>query len=236
MPPTPLPHDALLAIQQLLADKQFARVETTVRALLETYPNDLNLLSYLDQALYGLQKPPEELDELKTQIVKAWTDGYRSLWESQGRPKKLSSWARAQGESEKYSQIIVNEYYIPEDSGGIIAYFKVLAYPKSDGNKQRQPLPRLFKVETSAIALELGGSRPYVLREYFVTGGGGTTSYSFSKEELRCEKIMSDAVAFLDSNWTHVATIIPMTAPIGPANVSNDGCFSSFMKHCGLNK
>jgi hypothetical protein len=172
----------------------------------------------LDQALWGLGKPQSELDELKAEIVLVWQTKHRAMWEAHGRPKKLASWARARGDSNNY-RVVVNEYYIPETMGdmtGITAYFKVLAFPKVEKNAVtgENHLPRIFKVETSAVLKELGSSKPYLLREYFFNGGGGTTNYAFSEDEMNCKNIMRDAISFLSSSESYAATTTPIHAAI----------------------
>lgn len=204
MPPSAAPQEAFFAIQHLLDQSMFAQAETLTRQLMEHFPADLNLLAQLDQAMHGLEKPQTELDQLKTVIVHTWETSHRSHWEAEGRPKKLSSWTRARGFSTNY-RVFASEYYTPEDIGGIIAYFKVLAFPKSTEGGH----PRVFKVETSAAMRELAPSRPCVLREYFFNGGGGSTEYLYSDQQLGIRKIMEDAIIFLNSNEGHVATTFP---------------------------
>lgn len=211
----PTLEEAAYFVQSLIHDERYADAEEFARAIKEKLPNEvntleLNVLSLLDQALWGLGKPQSELDALKAEIVNVWQTKFRPIWEAQGRPKKLSSWARAWGKSANY-KIVVNEYYIAESVGDISAYFKVLAFPKAAGAQQ---LPRVFKVETSAIVLELGSPKPYILREYFPAGGGGSTNYAFSEGQLNCKNILQAVIAFLDSNESHVAATIPARSPM----------------------
>lgn len=215
--------EAAYLVQTYIQQERYAEAEGMARAMKEKLPNavkqdrtntlELHILSLLDQSLWGQRKPQWELDAVKAEILDLWQTKYRPMWEAQGRPKKLSSWARGWGNATNY-KVVVNEYYIPESIGDdamhITAYYKVIARPKVDSaSSGTQQLPRIFKVETSTIALELGSPKPYILREYFMNGGGGSTRYTFSKADLNCKNVMQAAVAFLNSNETHSATMIP---------------------------
>jgi len=176
-------------ISQLLQDGQFQTAETQVRELLRRFPNDLQLMVFLAQALNGTGKE-QDSDKLVSQIQYHWEMHFKQDWISQGCPRAGSSFSLVNTGTSNY-HVIVNQYFVPQrcKDARTSAYYKVKAMPRPGTG-----LPcRLFKLENSAA-----GS---VLREYTPDGASQEIiSYTGNRLPSRmpdARKVAGDVVIFL---------------------------------------
>src|SRR5215472_7961764 len=130
-------------IQALLRSGKFDEAEPLVRECIRQLPEEIYFLGQFEMVLNGEGKF-READELRDKIRKLWKKDYQAKWIAKGSPVGESSWARVVGFSKEYDVFGV-EYFVPrliegsdrKDPLALIAYYKVIAFPKAVNGTSR---------------------------------------------------------------------------------------------------
>jgi CHAT domain-containing protein/Tfp pilus assembly protein PilF len=178
-------------IQLLLRTGKFDEAEPLARECIRQRPEEIYFLAPLEIVLNG-QGKFGEADALRDRIRKLWKKDYKAEWIAKGSPVGESSWARVLSFSKEY-EVVGAEYFVPrllegsdrKDPLALIAYYKVIALPKSGNGPSR-----IFQLDKSAI------EKAYFLEEFSKQAITLAKTYGNGLPELRT--VVADAIAYLD--------------------------------------
>ena len=175
-------------IQALLRAGKFNEAEPLVRECIQQLPDEIYFLGQLEMVLNG-QGKFREADELRDNIRKVWERDYKAKWIAKGSPVGESSWARVVGSSKEYDVFGV-EYFVPRviegsDPSALIAYYKVIAFPKAGDGTSR------------VLQLDKSASEKYYFLEEF-SGRAVTMAKMYRNEIPDIRAVVADAIAYLD--------------------------------------
>jgi len=189
-------------IQALLRAGKFNEAEPLARACIQQLPEEIYFLGQLEMALNG-QGRFHEADELRDKIRKVWERDYKAKWIAKGSPVGESSWARVVGFSNEYDVFGV-EYFVPrflegsdrKDPGALIAFYKVIAFPKTANGPSR-----IFQLDKSA------NEKRYFLEEFSDKSISMAKMYGNELPDIRA--VVADAIGYLDGKHKKQAEFRP---------------------------
>jgi hypothetical protein len=178
-------------IQALLRAGKFDEAEPLARDCIRQLPEEIFFLGQLEMVLNG-QGKFGEADELRDKIRKLWEKDYKAGWIAKGSPVGESSWARVVSFSKEYD-VFGAEYFVPrilegadrKDLLALIAYYKVIAFPKTGNGPAR-----IFQLDKSSI------EKNYFLEEFSKKRVILAKMYGNETPDIRA--VVVDAIAYLD--------------------------------------
>ena len=177
-------------IQVLLRAGKYDEAEPLVRECIRQMPEEIYCLGQMEMVLNG-QSKFRQADELRDRIRKLWEEDYKANWIAKGSPVGESSWARVVGFSKEYA-VFGAEYFIPrlfegsaKDPSALIAYYKVIAFPKTGNGPSR-----IFQLDKSAI------EKHYFLEEFSDEAISLSKMYGNQIPDIRA--VVADTIAYLD--------------------------------------
>jgi len=178
-------------IQVLLPAGKYDEAEPLVRECIRQMPEEIYCLGQMEMVLNG-QSKFRQADELRDRIRKLWEEDYKANWIAKGSPVGESSWARVVGFSKEYA-VFGAEYFIPrllegsdpKDASALIAYYKVMAFPKTGKGPSR-----IFQLDKSAI------EKHYFFEEFSDKAISIAKMYGNQIPDIRA--VVADTIAYLD--------------------------------------
>ena len=188
-------------IQALLRAGKFNEAEPLARECFQQLPEEIYFLGQFEMVLNG-QGKFREADELRDKIRKLWEKDHQARI-AKGSSLGESSWARVVGSSNEYDVFGV-EYFVPrllegsdrKDPGALIAFYKVIAFPKMANGPSR-----IFQLDKSA------NEKHFFLEEFSDKAISMAKIYGNELPDIRA--VVEDAIGYLDGKHKKQAEFRP---------------------------